>query len=132
MKRFTVCMMCLGPILMFTFTAQAGNCYSDSVVRRWVEESNQAAESVLQQWAQGRPPQDFAPAVAVILANEFYIFSHCREQADFVKSHVYIVNTGNNPKVETVPAVILERALGYDILSPRAQVRPEAGKGIKK
>ncbi len=65
----------------------------------------------------GMPVEDLASDIAVIFADEIYILSKCREQTDFLNTHVYVIN-GTDPQVETVPAIILEKVLGHDILSP--------------
>jgi len=99
----------------------AGSCYSDPIVKRWIEEIDHAAENVVQQWAQGSSPEKFVSDVAVIISNEFYVFSQCREEPKFLETHILFLNKGSDPRVETVPAMILEHLFGYDILSPWSQ-----------
>jgi len=70
--------------------------------------------------------------VAVILSNEFYIFSQCREQPDFLETRIYVINEGPEPKVETVPAIIIEHLVGKDILSPWNQFPSNYREGMVK
>ena len=108
-------------ILAFGSSAFGESCYVDSTVRQWLEERDRAAEHMVQAWAQGAPLEDLAADVAVIISNEIYVSSMCRDSKDFQKEHLLIANAGPNPKVATLPAVILERLVGYQILSPRKQ-----------
>ena len=132
MKRLMVCVLfvlCMGLNLS---TALAGDCYSDMVVRRWIEERDRAEERVVQAWAKGALPEEFASEVAVILSNEFYVCSKCRDEDDFLKENLHILNKGSDPKVETVPATILERLVGQEILSPWRQFPANKRKGVAR
>ena len=103
----------------FWGTALAGSCYSDRVVKGWLTERDRSEERVVQLWARGASPDEFAPHVAVILANELYICSQCRDEKEFLEQNVHILGKASEPKVENVPGMILERFMGYDILSPK-------------
>ena len=130
MKRLMVCVLfvlCMGLNLS---TALAGDCYSDMVVRRWIEERDRAEERVVQAWAKGASPEQFAPGVAIILSNEFYICSKCRDDSDFLKQKLHVLNKGTDAKVETVPAMILEQLIGNQMLSPWRQFRSGRRKGV--
>ena len=130
MKRLMVCVLfilCMGLNLS---AALAGECYSDLVVRRWIEERDRAEERVLQAWAKGASPEQFAPGVAIILSNEFYICSKCRNDSEFLKQKLHILNKGTDAKVETVPAMILEQLIGDQILSPWRQFSSGNRKGV--
>ena len=96
----------------------AGSCFSDTIVKRWLEERDRAAERVVQMWARGDLPGVFASQVAVILSNEIYLCSKCREDNDFLKNNLYILNKGSQPTVETVPGILIEQLIGIDLLSP--------------
>ncbi len=132
MKRLMICVffvLCMGLNLS---TALAGDCYSDMVVRRWVEERDNAEKRVVQAWAKGASPEQFASGVAIILSNEFYICSKCRDDSKFLKQKLHILNKGTNAKVETVPAMILEQLIGDKILSPWRQFPANRRKGVAK
>ena len=128
MKKLMVCVLFLSGMALNLSTALAGDCYSDMVVRRWIEERDRAEERVVQVWAKGASPEEFASEVAVILSNEFYVCSKCRDENDFL----HILNKGSDPKVETVPATILERLVGQEILSPWRQFPSDRRKGVAK
>jgi len=101
--------------------AIAGSCYSDTVVKGWIEERDRAEECLVQAWARGASPEQFASRVAVILSNELYVSSKCRDEGEFLKTNLHILGKGSDPKVETVPGMILERLVGYEMLSPWKQ-----------
>ena len=82
MKRLMVCVLFVLCIGLDFSTALAGDCYSDMVVRRWIEERDKAEERVVQAWAKGASPEQFASGVAIILSNEFYICSKCRDDSE--------------------------------------------------
>ena len=132
MKKLMICVLFLSGMALSVSNATAGDCYSDMVVKRWVQERDRAEERVVQAWAKGASPADFAPDVAVIISNEFYVCSQCREQNDFLKENLDILNKGSNPKVETVPAMILEHLVGQQILSPWRQFPADKRKGVTR
>jgi len=132
MKKLMVCILFVLCIGLDFSTAFAGDCYSDMVVRRWVEERDRAEEQVVQAWAKGASPEQFAPGVAIILSNEFYICSKCRDDSEFLKQKLHILNKGTDAKVETVPAMILEQLIGDQILSPYRQFPAGRRKGVAK
>jgi len=129
MKRLIVCMSVL-VVMGISGSAVAGNCYSDRVVKGWLEERDRAEESVVQVWARGASPDQFASEVAVILSNELYICSKCRNEKDFLKVNMHILGRGSDPKVENVPGIILERLIGDDILSPWKQFPSDRRRGM--
>ena len=118
MKRSIICFILVSAMVLNVSTAMAGDCNSDLVVKRWIEERDKAEKHIVQIWAQGASPEEFASEVAVILSNEFYVCSKCRNESDFLERNLHILNKGSNPKVETVPAMILEHLIGHQILSP--------------
>lgn len=121
MKKTMVSLLVLLGVILTISQASAGSCYSDSIVMGWIAERDRAERTVIQAWAKGASPQDLAPDIALLLSNEFYICSKCRDNTQFLKNHLHILNNGSSPKVETVPAMILERLIGYPILSPHLQ-----------
>ena len=121
MKRQSTALIIALITILWASAALAGNCYSDPVVKRWLQEREHAAERTVQLWAQGSSPEEFVSEVAVITSNELYVFSQCREQPDFLKTHVYVITGGNEPKVESVPAIILEHLVDEGMLSPWVQ-----------
>ena len=132
MKRLMICVLFLSGMALSVSNTIAGDCYSDMVVKRWIQERDRAAERVVQAWAKGGSPADFAPDVAVIISNEFYVCSQCRGQNDFLRENLNILNNGSNPKVETVPAMILEHLIGQQILSPWRQFPADKRKGVAR
>ncbi len=118
MKRSIICFILVSAMVLNVSTAMAGDCNSDLVVKRWIKERDKVEEHVVQIWAQGASPEEFASKVAVILSNEFYVGSRCRNESDFLARNLHILNKGSNLKVETVPAMILEHLVGHQILSP--------------
>ena len=125
MKRVMVCFFVLCAMIFEVSTVMAGDCYSDTVVKGWLEERDRAAEHVVQVWARGASPKEFASKVAVILSNEFFICAHCRNQKQFLEDHIQILNGVSQPKVKNVPGMILEYLIGHDILSPWSQFPAE-------
>ena len=132
MKKLIVYVLVVSCIGLNLSVAFAGDCYSDMVVRRWVEERDRAEERVVQAWAKGASSEQFAPGVAIILSNEFYICSKCRDDREFLKQKLHILNKGTDAKVETVPAMILEQLIGEQILSPWRQFPSDRRKGVAK
>lgn len=132
MKRLAICVLFLAGMALSVSSAKAGDCYSDMVVKRWIQERDRAEERVVQAWAKGASPADFAPDVAVIISNEFYVCSQCRSQNDFLKKNLNVLNKGSNPKVETVPAMMLEELIGQQILSPWRQFPSDKSKGVAR
>ena len=130
MKKLMVCVAFLSVITFGGSAAIAGNCYSDSVVKGWIEERDRAEEYVVQVWARGGSPEQFASEVAVILSNELYMCSKCRDEGEFLKTNLHILGKGSDPKVETVPGMILERLVGHEMLSPWKQFPSEKRKGV--
>lgn len=125
MKRLMVCIFLLGLMILNVPIVTAGDCYSDTVVKGWLKERDRAAEHVVQIWARGAPPEEFASEVAIILSNEFFMCTHCRSQERFLEGHIYILNGVSHPKVENVPGMILEYLIGEKILSPWSQFPAE-------
>ena len=121
MKRLIGFVVFLVAIALSGSAAIAGSCYSDTVVKGWIEERDRAEEYVVQVWAKGGSPEQFASEVAVILSNELYMCSKCREEGEWLKANLHILGKGPDPKLETVPGIILERLVGYEILSPWIQ-----------
>ena len=121
MKKLMVCAVVLWVVTFGGSAAIAGSCYSDKVVKGWNEERDRAEEYVVQAWTRGASPEQLASRVAVILSNELYMLSKCRDERNFLKSNLHILGKGPDPKLETVPGIILERLVGYEILSPRIQ-----------
>lgn len=129
MKRLLICLFLLQAAILGPAQAVAADCYSDGIVQRWLDERDRAAERVVQIWARGAPLEDLVSEVAVMLSNEIYVCSKCREQEGFLRENLILLGRGSEPKVETVPAIILERLLGTDLLSPRKEF-PFAQKGM--
>lgn len=132
MKNIMVCIAIIGAILATPVMSSAGECYTDRVVKRWIEDRDRAEERVVQMWARGASPEEFASDVAVILSNEFYICSKCRENCGFLEQNLHLLNNGTAPKIEAVPAILLERLIGIKILSPWRQFPSEKRKGVAK
>jgi len=132
MKSIMVFTAIIGIILAAPVMASAGDCHTDRVVKRWLEDRDRAEERVVQMWARGASPDDFASDVAVILSNEFYICSKCRENSGFLEQNLHLLNSGSAPKIEAVPAILLERLIGSVILSPWRQFPSEKRKGVAK
>jgi hypothetical protein len=132
MKRLMICILFLASMALSVSNTIAGDCYSDTVVKRWIQERDRAAERVVQAWAKGASPGDFAQDVAVIISNEFYVCSTCRDQNNFLSENLNILNNGSSPKVETVPAMILEHLVGEKILSPWRQFPADKRKGVAR
>jgi len=132
MKKLMVCVVVLLVVTFGGSAAIAGSCYSDTVVKGWIEERDMAEEYVVQVWAKGGSPEQFASEVAVILSNELYMCSKCRDEGEFLKTNLHILGKGSEPKVETVPGMILERLVGYEMLSPRIQFPSNKRKEAKR
>jgi len=133
MKKFLIHIIYLVIIVTSPTMAIAGECYSDTVVKRWIDERDRAEERVLQLWAKGSSTEDFASHVAVILSNEFYICSKCRNNGEFLGQSIHVLKKGTSSlKVESVPAIILERMVGQELLSPWQQFPAKKGKGVAK
>ena len=131
MKRAMICVFFLWVMVFSAASAMAGDCYTDTIVKRWLEERDEAAEHVVQEWIRGALLEEFASEVAVILSNELYVCSQCRDQKGFLEGNIYILKGKFHPKLETVPGIILERLVGHDLLSPWTQF-PLAQKGGAK
>ena len=132
MKTLIVCFFALWVVILDVSVAVSGDCYSDTIVKRWLEERDRAEEHVVQVWAKGASPEEFAPEVAVILSNEFYVCSKCRDQEDFLKGNLHVLGRGSNPKVETVPGMILEHLVGREMLSPWSQFPSDRRREVTK
>lgn len=132
MKRLIGFVVFLVAITLSGSAAIAGSCYSDTVVKGWIEERDRAEEYVVQVWAKGGSPEQFASEVAVILSNELYMSSKCREEGEWLKTNLHILGKGSDPKVETVPGMILERLVGHEMLSPRIQFPSNKRKEAKR
>ena len=121
MKKVSVYTVFLVIIFSGVSSAFAGSCQYDTVVKRWIEERDKTAVQIVQVWARGIDPEELASEIAVVLSNEFYICSKCRNEIDFLKQNLRILNGGSKPKVETIPAVLLEQLIGYPVFSPWTQ-----------
>ena len=121
MKKLCVYAVFLVIVFSGVSSAFAGSCQSDTVVKRWIEERDRITVHIVQAWAGGTAPKELASEIAVVLSNEFYICSKCRNEIDFLKTNLRILNGGSSPKMETIPAVILEQLIGYPVLSPWTQ-----------
>jgi len=132
MKKLMVCVAFLSVMTFGGSAAIAGSCFSDSVVKGWIEERDRAEEYVVQVWARGGSPEQFASEVAVILSNELYMCSKCRDEGEFLKTNLHILGKGSDPKVETVPGMILERLVGREMLSPWKQFPTDKKKEAAK
>lgn len=111
--------------------AYAENCDSNTIVRRWITERDDVSLKLLQSWCKGQNPRESASDVALMLSNELYICGKCRNDPDFLKNNLILLNTGAQPKVETIPVILLERMLGYPILSPHRDFPNALGGGAK-
>ena len=133
MKKLCVYAVFLVVVFSGLSSAFAGSCRSDTVVKRWIEERDKIAVHIVQAWAGGTDPKELASEIAVVLSNEFYICSKCRNEIDFLKTNLRILNGRSSPKVETIPAVILEQLIGYPVLSPWTQfpARKRDKKGVE-
>lgn len=117
-------------LLMFgNSIASADNCVSNTIVKRWIAERDDVSLRLLQNWCKGQSPRESSSDVALILSNELYIGGKCRNDPDFLKTNLILLNTGARPKVETIPIIILERMLGYPILSPHRDFPNALGGG---
>jgi len=132
MKRLIVCFIFLSAMVLNVSSAVAGDCYSDLVVKRWIDERDRAEQHVVQVWAKGASPEEFAPEVAVILSNELYVCSKCRGESEFLERNLHILNKGSNPRVETVPALVIEHLVGHQILSPWNQFPSSRRREVSK
>ena len=113
---YTICfMMGFGPV------AVNASCYSDRIVSRWLEERDELAVSVLQDWAAGTSIEDLAPDIAAMMSNEVITCSKCSNENDFITENLFILTSENEPELDKVPAIILEHFLGKDLLSPYVQ-----------
>ena len=132
MKRIIICVFFLLVMVFSAASAVAGDCYTNTIVKRWLKERDEAAEHVVQVWASGASPEEFASWVAIILSNELYVCSLCRDQNRFLEGNIYILKGKSHPKLETVPGIILEHVVGRDLLSPRTQFPLDQKGGAKK
>ena len=120
--RFMVGCLFLGPS-----ASMALDCRSDSVVRDWIVERDNAEKRVLKQWATGAPAGEYADGVGIIVSSELFIGSSCRSPA-FLKQNLHFLGVGGKDlRVETVPCIILERLMGKDILSPHRNFPKKEG-----
>ena len=129
-----IIMFIIGFLVGFTSIAAASSCHTDRIVARWIEERNELSIQVIQEWAKGASVDDLSPAIATIISNELLTCSKCRNDTDFVQKKLILLNSKTEPRVETVPAIILEHYLGNDILSPHRQFpyTPPKSKGDTK
>ena len=126
MKKLVGCCVCFCMMFVGLSVAMAGNCRTDGVAKRWVEERNRAEVLVLQAWARGETADRYADQVALILSDELYLCSACRDDRVFLEENLHVLSKGAEPTVETIPGIILERFLGKDFLSPRRQYGTKA------
>lgn len=107
------------------------NCYSNSIIQGWINERDTAAKIVIQQWANGGSIEDMASNVAVIFTDEIYTRGMCRDSLQFLQRHLIIPDKNCDLKMETLPSLILNYFLGFDILVPYIQSeKPKTG--VKK
>lgn len=129
MKSKLICTTVVFLFLVVGSIANADNCTSNTIVKRWVTERDEVSLRLLQGWCKGQNPRESASDVALILSNELYICGKCRNDPDFLKSNLILLNTGARPKVETIPIIVLEKMLGYPILSPHRDFPNALGGG---
>ena len=121
MKKSMICVVFLWVMAFGGSAAIAGSCHSDRIVKGWIEERDRAEEHVVQAWARGASPEEYTSELAEIISSELYMGSKCREEGGWLKTNLHILGKASNPKVEMVPGMIVERLLGYEILSPWKQ-----------
>ena len=121
MKRLFIIIICLLSFTTAAMPARAGSCESDPIVKHWLKEKEEAATNVVQKWARGLAFDLIAAEIAVLISNEINLFSQCREESEYINRSIYILNQAGNSGVEAVPAIILERIIGENLLSPRRQ-----------
>lgn len=86
-------------------------CENDPLVQRWVQEQDRAAVHMLQGWAAGLPMEDIVENAAVIIGNTVYIQARCKDDVAFLRRTLLLYDLGTNPRVEVLPAMILEKKI---------------------
>jgi hypothetical protein len=95
------------------------NCHTDELVQRWVKEKNTAAVTIARKWVRNAPMDDLATHGAVILSNQIYILSKCKDDEAFLKKNLFQDNdTNGQGGLELLPAQIIEKMTGQDFFSP--------------
>jgi len=97
------------------------SCYSDRIVSRWLEERDELAVRVLQDWAAGAAVEELSSDIAAIMANEVITCSKCSNDGAFIQENLFILTGETEPDLNKVPAIILEHFLGKNLLSPYVQ-----------
>ena len=69
----------------------------------------------------GAPEETFLPDIALILANELYLASYCRNNVAFLEKRLHVISQESSPEIKTIPSMIFERTIGYPVLSPYGQ-----------
>ena len=121
MKKSMLCVVFLWVMAFGGSAAIAGSCHSDRIVKGWIEERDRAEEHVVQAWARGASPEEYTSELAIIISSELYMGSKCIKEGGWLKTNLHILGKASNPKVGIVPGMIVERLLGYEILSPWKQ-----------
>ena len=119
MKKLMMWTVWFCMFLVGVSVAMAGDCRTDAVARRWLDERNKAEVWILQSWARGDATDQYTSKIALILANELYLCSACRDDRTFLESNLHVLGKSTEPTVATMPGMILERFLGKGFLSPR-------------
>ena len=105
-------------LALTTSLATAKECASDKVVQTWIKDRNKTETVLMKKWLALEPVSEIARDVAVIVAKEVYITTHCRSDLAFIKKNVHVLNSKTDPDPELIPAALLERAMGYPFLDP--------------
>ncbi len=132
MRNLIGCVVCFIMLFAGSLNALAGDCRTDSVSRRWVDERNRAEILVMQAWARGEKPDAYAEQVALILADELYLAGMCRDDGAFLKENLHILGKASDPTVATIPGMILEQFLGKGFLSPERDYGSTVEGGAKR
>ncbi len=99
----------------------ACNCDTDPLVQRWIKEKNNAAITIVKGWVRNVPLNELAAQGAVILSNQIYILSRCKDDEHFLKNNLFLdKGTNSQGGLELLPALIIEKMTGQDFFSPCA------------
>ena len=101
----------LGVTMGLAMAGVAMSCENDPLVQRWVQEQDRAAVHMLQEWAAGVPMEEIVEDAAVIIGNTVYIQARCRDDVAFLRRTLLLYDLGTNPRVEVLPAMILEKKI---------------------
>lgn len=110
-------------MLLFVVNQAWSNCSNDPIVQKWILERNTAEKHVIQAWAKGKPEESYLSDIALIISNELYLCSFCRNNETFLHNHLHVISTESDPQIEHVPGIILERIVGYPVLSVPRQYK---------